>query len=110
MALTFTLEDESGNSTQIDVPFCELLVPIKNRTSTRMEPIVEDDKPLCRLVLRPTNDSADCSLGDPFLRSAYTFYNLAQHTISFAQASNNSTGDNVIPIGKGPTPKLSGTG
>jgi hypothetical protein len=107
--LTFTLEDEAGDSAQIDVPFHELLVPIRKRSSSSMEPILEDGKQLCYLALSGSQGDGS-SLGDPFLRSAYTFYNLEQHTISLVQAANNSTGENIVPIGKGPMRKLSGTG
>ena len=110
VALAFTLEDEVETSIQINVPFHELVVPMKNRTSTRTEPILEGDKPLCDVALSSTKDPEDCSLGDPFLRSAYTFYYLAGHFISIAQASNNPTGENVVPVSRGFIPELNGTG
>jgi len=49
-------------------------------------------------------------LGDPFFRSAYTYNNLDQNTISIAKPAYNSTTEHVVPIGKGPVPKLFGTG
>ncbi|GAB7325281.1 hypothetical protein MBLNU13_g09338t1 [Cladosporium sp. NU13] len=50
-------------------------------------------------------------LGDPFFRSAYTYNHLDQNTISIARPAYDSKDkERIIPIGRGPVPKLYGTG
>lgn len=49
-------------------------------------------------------------LGDPLFRSAYIAFDLDHKTISFAQASYNSTASNIVSIGPDGVPALNGTG
>lgn len=107
IVLTFTLQDESGNKAAIDVPFQELVTPVHVGAHDKLEPVHEAGRPICGLALHGRDEII--LLGDPFLRSAYTFFNLEQHTISIAQAANNPKSEHIVAIGKGPVPKLVGT-
>lgn len=109
VSLIFTLQDEPGHSVTIEVPFHELVAPFRKGSSyDKSEPVYEGDRPICMITLS-TRVGGDVVLGDPFLRSAYTFYHLDQHTISIAQAANNPKSEHIVAIGKGPVPKLVGT-
>lgn len=106
---TFTLEDDSGISTDIHMPVHELVTPLRNGSYDRFEPIYEGGRPVCVVTLSSGFPGGKLILGDPFLRSAYTFFNIEQHTISIAQAASNPKSEHIVAIGKGPVPKLTGT-
>lgn len=71
-----------------------------------------DGQPICRLNLRYSKSymSSTAMLGMPFLNSAYTYYNLDQHTISIAKPSFLMRKSDVVAIGQGRVPNLTGTG
>lgn len=122
ISLGFVLTDETegaGSSVEIDVPLRELAVPLVSVTnnSTQISEVAGrlgvNASNACVIKVSKSSevDSDDLILlGDAFFRSAYTYNNLDQNTISIAKPVFNSTAENIIPIGKGPVPKLFGTG
>ena len=67
----------------------------------------------CRLELGSLavgkSGETDPVFGDPFLRSAYAFFDLDAHTISLAQASYDSKSSSITPVGPGQAPSPTGT-
>lgn len=97
----------------IEIPFHELLQPFYPNPYNESERVTDDSRPLCGLAVSSSEDD-DITLGIPFLRSAYTYYNQDEHTVSIAKPAHNTAKhpirENVVAIGKGPVPKLKGTG
>ncbi|KXS99986.1 hypothetical protein AC578_803 [Pseudocercospora eumusae] len=114
LGLVLGFKDAQNRSANIEVPFREMLTPIFNNgdvynSSWSTVPLTQNGRALCDLSLAPSF-SPMLILGDPLLRSAYTFYNLNEHTISIAQPSFFTDKENIVTVGKGPTPHLSGLG
>ena len=120
ISLTFTLTDETARSVQVDIPLRELVVPLGSVYPNITEGLESYGIPeanasdICvvNLIQSAAVGHTDLiMLGDPFFRSAYTYNNLDQNTISIARpAYNPKAKERIIPIGRGPVPKLYGTG
>lgn len=109
-SFTITLSDDNGKSADIDVPVSELITPIYSGAKNSTVLAMRDGQPICDFGLWYTHFGYDMMLGDSFLRSAYTFFNLDQKTISLAQAVYNTTATWIVPIGPGPVPAMTGNG
>ncbi|KAF7192430.1 putative aspartic-type endopeptidase OPSB, partial [Pseudocercospora fuligena] len=114
LGLVLGLKDAQNKSANIEVPFREMLTPIFDNgdvynSSWSTVPLTQNGRALCYLSLAPSFRPM-LVLGDPLLRSAYTFYNLDEHTISIAQPSFFTDKENIVTVGKGPTPHLTGLG
>lgn len=114
-SLEFTLADESANSTRISVLSHDLLIPMRLGLHNGTKHINVNGTYMCEVAVSDSGFTSDSKkghtiLGDVFLHSAYTYYNLDQHTISIAEAVFNSTAEDVVAIGNGLVPKLFGTG
>lgn len=114
-SLEFTLADDTGSSVQISMPSRDLVVPIRKGHHNGTLPFNPNGTEMCAVLVvdsgfKSDSDKGDIILGNVFLHSAYTYYNLDERTISIAEAVYNSTTENIVAIGKGPVPKLSGTG
>ncbi|KXT11915.1 hypothetical protein AC579_8582 [Pseudocercospora musae] len=114
LGLVLGFKDAQNKSANIEVPFREMLTPIFDNGdvyngSWSTIPLTQNGRALCYLSLAPSFRPM-LILGDPLLRSAYTFYNLDEHTISIAQPSFFTDKENIVTVGKGPTPHLTGLG
>lgn len=119
ISLTFTFADQSGNSAEVDVPLRELVVPLGLLYTDTMLALRKFGIPganasdICVVDINKSSTFREDGLiilGDPFFRSAYTYNNLDQNTISIAKPAYNSKTERIVPVGKGPVPKLRGTG
>lgn len=116
-SLDFTLANDidTSSSIQVAVPLRELVIPIRNGFHNATRPFNVSGKDTCKLRLAPSDTTpgsypGTISLGTPFLRSVYSFYNLDQHTISLARPVYNATSEHIVAIGKGRVPMPTGTG
>lgn len=120
ISLTFTLTDETARSVHVDIPLRELVVPLGSRYPNTTKALEDygipganaSDVCVVNIIQSAAVDHTDLiMLGDPFFRSAYTYNNLDQNTISIARpAYNPKAKERIIPIGRGPVPRLYGTG
>jgi len=118
VSLDFTFADETARSVQVDIPLREMVAPLDDvypNTTAALEVygIPEANASnICVVNIRPSTARHDLEtlLGDPFFRSAYTYNHLDQNTISIAKPAYNSKAEHIVPIGRGPVPKLYGTG
>lgn len=119
VSLDFTFADESARSVQVDIPLREMVVPLDavypNTTAALEEYGIPgaNASDICVVNIWPSTSRHDFNtlLGDPFFRSAYTYNHLDQNTIPIARPAYNSKAkEHIIPIGRGPLPKLHGTG
>ncbi|KAK3629704.1 hypothetical protein LTR56_017136 [Elasticomyces elasticus] len=112
--ITLGLSGFDGAQTSIDVPLWSFLIPyFGNGTYNATTPVTNSaGDELCLITIVPGDDSGagGYTLGDPLFRSAYINFNLDEKKISFAQAVYNTTTSNVVTVGPGPVPKLTGTG
>ncbi|UNI21488.1 hypothetical protein JDV02_007475 [Purpureocillium takamizusanense] len=92
--LTFKFSDPAT----ISVPMRELVLDMLDDDGKSIA--FDDGVQACLFGISPTDDATSV-LGDTFLRSAYTVYDLDNNEISFAQARHNVTTSNVKEIGKG---------
>lgn len=114
-SLDFTLADATGKSIDINIPFQELLSPVRLGLHNDTHPVVENGPNLCVFLVgssgaRSDSDNGTVILGKQFFKSAYTFFNLEQHTISIAKAARNSRREHIVAIRQGPVPKMHGRG
>ena len=118
-SLNFTFTDETGISAQVDVPIRELVRPLRHKYPNTTEILENFGIPnanasnICVVDIEPSSvfgKNGLILLGDAFFRSSYTYNNLDQNTISIAKPAYNSKPERLLPIGKGPVPKLQGTG
>ena len=86
----------------ISVPMSELVLPGPNSQLSGTFGQSGSSQKLCTLAIIP-NGGANTVLGDPFLRSAYVVYDLANNMISIAQTNFNATKDRILEIGTGPS-------
>ncbi|OAQ87142.1 candidapepsin-4 precursor [Purpureocillium lilacinum] len=92
--ITFRFSDPAA----ISVPMNELIMDMDDEAGN---PLTYDNGvPACLFGISPSDGSTNV-LGDTFLRSAYTVYDLENNEISLAQAKYNVTTSNVKEIGKG---------
>lgn len=119
ITLDFTFADETARSVQVDIPLREMVAPLGSLYPNITLALEEYGIPganasnICVVNILSSTARHDFStlLGDPFFRSAYTYNNLDQNTISIARpAYNPKAKERIIPIGRGPVPKLYGTG
>lgn len=82
----------------ISVDMSELVLP-SSRSSSAFDQDQTDA--VCTFGILPTGGSNPV-LGDPFLRSAYVVYDMANNQISLAQTNFNATKDRILEIGTGP--------
>ena len=108
-SLVFGLYGTNGQSVDIEVPFVNLAAPIYTGDYNSTTPLQSQGEDVCAVAIYPDSEAYP-SFGDPFLRSAYAFYDLSAHTISLAQLSYDSTSSSIIAVGPGVPPKLTGTG
>lgn len=114
-SLEFALADDAGSSIHVSMPTRDLVVPARDGHHNGTHPWYVNGTEMCAFLLagsgfKSDSNERDTILGGVFLHHTYTYYNLDQHTISIAEAVFNSTTENVVAIGKGPVPKLTGTG
>jgi hypothetical protein len=117
-SLEFTLADntgDSGSSIKIAVTLRDLVVPVRNGFHNATRPHNVSGKDMCKLRLAPSDTTpgsypGTISLGTPFLRSVYSFYNLDQHTISLAKPVHKAASEHIVAIGKGQVSMPTGTG
>jgi hypothetical protein len=119
VSLEFIFGDEAGSSAHVDVALRELVIPLGLLCTDTAQALEKFGIPganasnICVVnVKRSSTFHQDgiIILGDPFFRSAYPYNNLEQNTISLAKPTYNSKAERIVPIGKGPVPKLYGTG
>lgn len=82
----------------IEVAMNELVLDLVTAGGKR--PTFQDGREACLFGISPAGTDT-LVLGDTFLRSAYVVYDLGNNEISLAQTTFNSTGRNVVEIGKG---------
>ena len=119
VSLDLTFADETARSVQVNIPLREMVVPLDSNYRNTTLALEDFGIPganasnLCAVNILPSTARHHFRtlLGDPFFRSAYTYNNLDQNTISIARPANNPKAkERIIPIGRGPVPKLYGTG
>lgn len=120
VSLRFTFVDETGSSADVVVPLSELVVPLGLLYTDTKQALEKfgipgaNESNICVVNIKGSStfrQDGIIILGDPFFRSAYTYNNLDQNTISIAKpAYNSKKAERIVPIGKGPVPKLYGTG
>lgn len=107
--LAIVLEGAEGRTAKLKIPMSNLVVPVYRGSFNSTEPYrTADGRDICALSVN-AGSATEFLLGDPFLRSAYVFYNLDQKTISLAQARYNDGSSRVVAVGAGPAPSLAGT-
>ena len=121
--LTIRLTGTNGKSVSVNIPMGNLVLPyykgiynstvVEKKCVLALAPGADDGNVSKPKIARKAQTEANLRLqliGDPFLRSAYVYYNLDQKTISFAQASYNTNASNIVEIGQGSVPALVGSG
>lgn len=98
-----------GSSVAVDIPYIEFLTPLLSGTFNDSTAVMQDGRAVCTIALgySPVDFSR---LGDPFIRSTYLYFNLDQHTISIASPVSNITTSDIVAVGQGPIPSLTGNG
>ena len=116
-SLNFTFTDETGISAQVDVPIRELVMPLHHKYTNTTATLENFGIPnanasnICVVDIAPSSAYNELIvLGDAFFRSSYSYNNFDQNTISIAKPAYNSKPERLLPIGKGPVPRLQGTG
>jgi hypothetical protein len=119
ISLSFTFVDETGSSAHVDVALRELVVPLGLLYAGTAQALEKFGSPgasasnICVVNIKRSSafrEGEIIILGDAFFRSAYTYNNLDQNTISIARPAYHAKAEHIVPIGKGPVPKLYGTG
>ena len=108
-SLIFGLYGTNGQSVDIEVPFVNFAAPAYTGDYNSTTPLQSQGEDVCTVAIYPDSETYP-SFGDPFLRSAYAFYDLSAHTISLAQLSYDSTSSSITPVSSGVPPKFTGTG
>lgn len=118
-SLEFTFVDETGSSAHVNVALRELVVPLGLPYADTAQALEKFGIPgasasnICAVNIKRSSafrEGEIIILGDAFFRSAYTYNNLDQNTISIARPAYNAKAEHIVPIGKGPVPELYGTG
>lgn len=108
-SLDITLADDNGKTVKINVPTSNYVLPYYNGNYNSSTPVTNDSgDEVCLFAVAP-GAATDNLLGDPFIRSAYIYYNLDQHTISLAQASYDNSTSSVTAVSQGPVPSMTGS-
>lgn len=119
VSLDFTLADETERSMHVGIPLRELVVPLVFLYTNTTQALENFGIPganasnVCVVNIKRSSAFRQDDLfilGDSFFRSAYTYSNLDQNTISIARPAYNSKSERVVPIGKGAIPELFETG
>jgi hypothetical protein len=118
VSLDFTFADETGRTVHVDIPLRETVILLRDAYTNTTGALEDYGIPEANagnigvVNIRPSTARHDFEtlLGDPFLRSAYTYNHLDQNTISIARPAYKSKAEHIIPIGRGPVPRLYGTG
>ncbi|KAK6543702.1 hypothetical protein TWF694_000437 [Orbilia ellipsospora] len=92
---TLNYQFGGSNGPIINVPFSELVLPIKDSNG---DPVTVDGTEYCLFGIKPGEVNDILLFGDTFLRSAYVVYDLDGATIGLAQSKNQATGSNVVEI------------
>ena len=130
--LTIELTGTNGVSFSTNISAANLVVPYFGHNYNNTTPAVDENgTQLCVFALSRPSSNHRVVLGDPLLRSractmvlmtlsppehqltaatVYVHYNLDQKTISMAEASYDTGASNIVAIGAGPVPSLTGTG
>jgi hypothetical protein len=118
-SLKFTFVDETGSSAHVDVALRELVVPLGLLYTDTAQALEKFGIPgasasnICVVNIKRSSafrEGEIIILGDAFFRSAFTYNNLDQNTISIARPAYNAKAEHIVPIGKGPVPRLYGSG
>lgn len=117
VSLDFTLADETERSVQVGIPLRELVVPLGFLYTNITQALENFGIPganvsnVCVVNIKRSSTFRQdlIVLGDPFFRSAYTYHNLDQDTISIARPAFNKA-ERIVSIGEGAVPELFGTG
>ena len=64
---------------------------------------------ICALEMSPSHGQPFFG-GDPFMRSAYAFFDLDEKTVSIAPERRGIKDSNIVPIGPGHVPALPSSG
>lgn len=106
-SITVQFTGLNNATVDIEVPLGNMLVPALTSETTGSyndtAPLIINGTEQCLFTPSPSPDNTteQFLVGDPLLRSAYTFFNLDEGTISFAQASYNVSESNIVPVGSG---------
>lgn len=105
-SVTIELVGTNKVTASIEVPLGNMLVPALTFETTGdyndTAPLIVDGSERCIFTPSPQPDNTtEFLVGDPFFRSAYTFFNLDERTVSIAQASYNVDESNIVPVGAG---------
>lgn len=118
VSLDFTFAGETGRTVHVDIPLRETVILLRDAYTNTTGALEDYGIPeanagnICVVNIRPSTARHDFEtlLGDPFFRSAYTYNHLDQNTISIARPAYKSKAEHIIPIGRGPVPRLYGAG
>lgn len=76
-SLTIGVTGTNGQSVSIEIPFMNFIVPLYSGSYNSTTPLQQGGKAMCSVnVYNAGNGSYVSALGDPFLRSAYAFFDL----------------------------------
>lgn len=110
-SITARVTGANGKSALVTIPIAELIVPSFSGNYNSTTPTTSaSGEQLCSFNLNAGAASGNL-FGDPFLRSAYAFYDLDAKTISLAQPSYNTAASHIVPVDSSkPVPQFVGTG